>query len=106
MTNPTQLIEQLVGAMEDAHTKLEHLQDRKKQEAALTAARAHLERPASAPAAVSGWKLVPVEPTYGMLAAARRAYEDAAASLGRYTTDHAAYRAMLAAAPTGEQHAK
>lgn len=43
-TPPTDraLVEQLVGALEDAHTMLGHLQDRKKQAAALTAGRAAL----------------------------------------------------------------
>lgn len=56
----------------------------------------------SAPAAVSGWKLVPPELTHEMLGAACRARDDAAASLGRYNTNRAAYRALIAAAPTGE----
>ncbi len=54
---------------------------------------AALAQPASAPAAVSGWKLVPVEADETMLAVGDMNLMCGAADV---------YRAMLAAAPTGE----
>lgn len=49
---------------------------------------------------IEGWKLVPIEPTQGMLDMARVALEEASRTMARHAADKAAYRAMLAAAPT------
>lgn len=51
-------------------------------------------------AQAEGWRLVPVEPTHKMRFAAMNAFAAASASLGAYNAPDAAYRALLAAAPT------
>ena len=51
-------------------------------------------------AQAEGWRLVPVEPTQKMLFAAMNAFVAASASLGAFNAPDAAYRALLAAAPT------
>lgn len=56
---------------------------------------------ASPPTAqAEGWRLVPVEPTQKMRFAAMNAFAAASASLGAFNAPDAAYRALLAAAPT------
>ena len=51
-------------------------------------------------AQAEGWRLVPVEPTQKMLFVAMNAFVAASASLGAFNAPDAAYRALLAAAPT------
>jgi hypothetical protein len=51
-------------------------------------------------AQAEGWRLVPVEPTLKMLFVAMNAFVAASASLGAFNAPNAAYRALLAAAPT------
>ena len=51
-------------------------------------------------AQAEGWRLVPVEPTQKMLFVAMNAFAAASASLGAFNAPDAAYRALLAAAPT------
>lgn len=51
-------------------------------------------------AQAEGWRLVPVEPTQKMRFAAMNAFAAASASLGAFNAPDAAYRALLAAAPT------
>ncbi len=51
-------------------------------------------------AQAEGWRLVPVEPTQKMLFVAMNAFVAASASLGAFNAPYAAYRALLAAAPT------
>lgn len=57
-------------------------------------------RAAPPTAQAEGWRLVPVEPTQKMLFVAMNAFVAASASLGAFNAPDAAYRALLAAAPT------
>lgn len=57
-------------------------------------------RAAPPTAQAEGWRLVPVEPTQKMRFAAMNAFVAASASLGAFNAPDAAYRALLAAAPT------
>jgi hypothetical protein len=57
-------------------------------------------RAAPPTAQAEGWRLVPVEPTLKMLFVAMNAFVAASASLGAFNAPNAAYRALLAAAPT------
>lgn len=91
MTNPTQLIEQLVDALESQCEFSEAAGfPTVTARAALTAARAQ---------PVSGWKLVPVEPTPEMNAAGYM--KNLELGSGK-RSPHETYKAMIAAAPTGE----
>ena len=61
-----------------------------------------LAQKASAPAAVSGWKLVPVEPTPAMLAAVVTSMDDFLLGKEAEKQYREDWAAMLAAAPTAQ----
>ena len=56
-------------------------------------------------ASVEGWRLVPIEPTQGMLDVARVTLQEVSRTMARHSADKAAYRALLAAAPTPSEQA-
>lgn len=109
VTLPREVVENALDALNEADLLTDHRQDIELRRSALVALRAALEQPQNHVPDVgnmvqSGWKLVPVEPTCGMVLAGEHSMKQ-----HDFFRLDAGYRAMLAAAPqhpTTEQYSE